>query len=147
MAFERERGRTALSPRVAEGRDEPEPDHRGFGARRGVAIDAPQPGMDPDLGSVGRMAVCERAMSKAEIMRQHVLGLYRAHEADGMLPTSGRFLYYESVTAGVSSKQASGVLKPGAKGQAYRSGPARCADRAARERQDPMGRNCRRDPL
>jgi hypothetical protein len=73
--------------------------------------------MDPDPGFVGRMAVCEPAMSKAEIMRQHVLGLYRAHEADGMLPTSGRFLYYESVTAGVSSKQASGVLKPGAKGQ------------------------------
>jgi hypothetical protein len=56
-------------------------------------------------------------MSKAEIMRQHVLSLYRAHESEGMLPTSGRFLYYESVSAGVSSKQASGVLKPGAKGQ------------------------------
>jgi hypothetical protein len=56
-------------------------------------------------------------VSKAETMRQHVRELYRAHEADGMLPTSGRFLVYESITAGVTAKHASGVLKPGAKMQ------------------------------
>jgi hypothetical protein len=34
-----------------------------------------------------------------------------------MLPTNGQFLWYELVQLGVVSKQASGALKPGAKGQ------------------------------
>jgi hypothetical protein len=56
-------------------------------------------------------------MSKIETLRQHVLRLYRDHLAAGMLPTSIRFLFYELVALSIVSKQASGVLKPGAVGQ------------------------------
>ena len=56
-------------------------------------------------------------MSKIEALRQHVMRLYREHLADGMIPTSIRFLFYELVQLGLVLKQASGVLKPGAKGQ------------------------------
>jgi hypothetical protein len=56
-------------------------------------------------------------MSKIEVLRQHVLRLYRDHLAAGMLPTSIRFLFYELVALSIVSKQASGVLRPGAVGQ------------------------------
>jgi hypothetical protein len=56
-------------------------------------------------------------MSKIETLRQHVLRLYREHLAAGMLPTSIRFLFYELVALSIISKQASGVLRPGAVGQ------------------------------
>jgi hypothetical protein len=56
-------------------------------------------------------------MSKVETLRQHLLRLYREHLADGMLPTSIRFLFYELVALSIVSKQASGVLRPGAVGQ------------------------------
>ena len=53
-------------------------------------------------------------MSKIEILRQRVIRLYNEHLAAGMLPTSIRFLFYELVALSIISKQASGVLKPGA---------------------------------
>lgn len=56
-------------------------------------------------------------MSKIEALRQHVLRLYREHLEAGMLPTSIQFLFYELVALSIVSKQASGVLKPGAVGQ------------------------------
>jgi hypothetical protein len=56
-------------------------------------------------------------MSKVETLRQDLLRLYREHLAAGMIPTSARFLFYELVQKGVILKQASGVLRPGAKGQ------------------------------
>ena len=56
-------------------------------------------------------------MSKIEALRQHVLRLYREHLEAGMLPTSIRFLFYELVALSIVSKQASGVLRPGAVGQ------------------------------
>jgi hypothetical protein len=56
-------------------------------------------------------------MSNIEILRQHLLRLYKAHLADDMIPTSNRFLFYELVQEGIVPKHASGVLKPGAKGQ------------------------------
>jgi hypothetical protein len=43
--------------------------------------------------------------------------LYHEHLAAGMLPTSIRFLFYESVALTIIAKQARGVLKPGAVGQ------------------------------
>lgn len=33
------------------------------------------------------------------MLRQALRGLLAQHQADGMLPTSGRFLFYELVTA------------------------------------------------
>ena len=56
-------------------------------------------------------------MSKIEALRQHVLRLYRDHLVAGMLPTSIRFLFYELVAFSIVSKQASGVIRPGAVGQ------------------------------
>ena len=55
--------------------------------------------------------------SKTEVLRQALRIQLAKHEADGMLPTNGQFLWYELVQLGVVSKQASGALKPGAKGQ------------------------------
>jgi hypothetical protein len=52
-----------------------------------------------------------RAMTNAEALRQEVLRLYRAHLADGMLPSSARFLFYELVAAGVISKHATGARR------------------------------------
>jgi hypothetical protein len=40
-------------------------------------------------------------MSAAAIMREHLMRLYRAHLADGMIPTSNRFLVYELIQEGV----------------------------------------------
>jgi hypothetical protein len=56
-------------------------------------------------------------LSKIEFLRRHVMALYREHLEAGMLPTSIRFLFYELVALTIISKQASGVLKPGAVGQ------------------------------
>lgn len=56
-------------------------------------------------------------MSKIEIRRQHLLRLYREHVASKTIPTSHRFLLYELVQQKIVSKQASGVLRPGAKMQ------------------------------
>ena len=53
-------------------------------------------------------------MSKVESLRQHLLRLYREHLADGMMPTSARFLFYELIALGLILKRASGVLRPGA---------------------------------
>ena len=43
--------------------------------------------------------------------------LYREHRADGMLPTSNRFLVYELIYQEIIAKKPSGILKPGAKMQ------------------------------
>jgi hypothetical protein len=56
-------------------------------------------------------------MSKAAILRHELLRLYQTHVRAGMIPTSARFLFYELVALEIISKQASGVLRPGAKGQ------------------------------
>jgi hypothetical protein len=56
-------------------------------------------------------------MSKIEALRQHVMRLYNQHREAEMLPTSIRFLFYELVALEIISKQASGVLRPGAVGQ------------------------------
>jgi hypothetical protein len=56
-------------------------------------------------------------LSKIEFLRRHVMALSRQHLDAGMLPTSIRFLFYEWVALTIISKQASGVLKPGAVGQ------------------------------
>jgi hypothetical protein len=50
-------------------------------------------------------------MTNAEALRQEVLRLYHAHLADGMLPTSGRFLFYELVAAAVIPKHATGARR------------------------------------
>jgi hypothetical protein len=42
--------------------------------------------------------------SKIEALRQALRRLYAEHQADGMLPTSARFLFYELVAAGVILK-------------------------------------------
>lgn len=47
-------------------------------------------------------------MSKIEALRQHLRRLYAEHLADDMIPTSGRFLFYELVAAGVISKHPAG---------------------------------------
>jgi hypothetical protein len=44
-------------------------------------------------------------MSKVETLRQHLLRLYREHLADGMIPTSARFLFYELIALGVILKR------------------------------------------
>jgi hypothetical protein len=56
-------------------------------------------------------------MSQIEALRQHVMRLYLQHVAAGMIPTSIRFLFYELVALSIIAKQASGVLRPGAKGR------------------------------
>jgi hypothetical protein len=48
-----------------------------------------------------------RPTSKAGRLQRACLTLLREHEADGALPTSGRFIYYELVGRGVVSKQQS----------------------------------------
>jgi hypothetical protein len=45
-------------------------------------------------------------------LRQSVLELYEQHKAEGLLPTNGRFLYYELVAAGVVSKEKTGARNP-----------------------------------
>jgi hypothetical protein len=47
-------------------------------------------------------------MSKAEALRQALRRLLAQHQADDMLPTSARFLFYELVAAGVIAKHATG---------------------------------------
>ena len=85
-------------------------------------------------------------MSKIEALRQHVLRLYREHLAAGMLPTSIRFLFYELVALSIVSKQASGVLRPGAVGQRRPDQDVIDAiTELTRERPDPVGRDRRRD--
>jgi hypothetical protein len=51
-------------------------------------------------------------LSKIGALRSLVLDLLREHEADGALPTSARFLYYELVQRGHLSKQQTGVRRP-----------------------------------
>ena len=53
-------------------------------------------------------------MSKAAIMRAHLMRLYNEHLADGMIPTSNRFLVYELIQQGIIDKKPSGILRPGA---------------------------------
>jgi hypothetical protein len=50
--------------------------------------------------------------SKTENLRQALRGLLARHQADGMLPTSARFLFYELVSAGVIPKHATGARRP-----------------------------------
>lgn len=45
-------------------------------------------------------------MSKIGDLRQHLLALYQEHLDAGMLPTSGRFLFYELVQRGIIAKAA-----------------------------------------
>jgi hypothetical protein len=51
-------------------------------------------------------------VSKIEALRQALRRLLAEHEADGMLPTSGRFLFYECVAEGVIPKHAAGARRP-----------------------------------
>jgi hypothetical protein len=53
-------------------------------------------------------------VSKIGDLRLALLSLLAEHERDRMLPTSNRFLFYELVTRGIISKEASPV-KPGCK--------------------------------
>jgi hypothetical protein len=48
--------------------------------------------------------LCTPTTNKSANMRDFLMQLYTQHEADGMLPTSSRFLYYEAITAGVVLK-------------------------------------------
>lgn len=45
-------------------------------------------------------------------LRSAALRLLRQHEAEGQLPTSGRFLFYELVQLGIVSKQRHGARRP-----------------------------------
>jgi hypothetical protein len=45
-------------------------------------------------------------MSKVEALRQALRRLFTEHERDGMLPTSGRFLFYEFIQAAIIPKLA-----------------------------------------
>jgi hypothetical protein len=49
--------------------------------------------------------------SKAAALRQALLALLARHAAEGMLPTSARFIFYELVQAGVIPKHASGARR------------------------------------
>lgn len=49
--------------------------------------------------------------SKAGRLQRALLDRLQAHDADGMLPTSGRFLYYELITDGVLSKTRTGARR------------------------------------
>jgi hypothetical protein len=58
---------------------------------------------DPALSPAG---------TKTGRLQRACLALLREHEADGALPTSGRFLFYELVQRGVLSKQPTGRRRP-----------------------------------
>ncbi len=49
--------------------------------------------------------------SKAGRLQRALLERLQAHEADGMLPTSGRFLYYELIADGIVSKVRTGARR------------------------------------
>ena len=49
-----------------------------------------------------------RPPSKIETLRLALLSLLEQHEQDGMLPTSGRFLFYELVAQSVISRERTG---------------------------------------
>jgi hypothetical protein len=49
---------------------------------------------------------------KAAALRSALLGLLAEHEADGALPTSGRFLFYELVQRSVIRKERTGARRP-----------------------------------
>ena len=50
-------------------------------------------------------------MSKIETLRQALRDILAQHQADGTLPTSARFLFYELVAANVVSKHATGARR------------------------------------
>jgi hypothetical protein len=50
--------------------------------------------------------------SKMGVLREALMRLLAQHQADGMLPTSARFLFYELITAGVISKHGNGARRP-----------------------------------
>ena len=80
-------------------------------------------------------------MSAAAIMRAHLMRLYSAHLADGMIPTSNRFLVYELIQEGVIDKKPTGILKPGAKMQRRTDQNVIDALTGARARRYPLGRH------
>jgi hypothetical protein len=51
-------------------------------------------------------------MSKIQFLREALLELLREHERDDMLPTNGRFLFYELVTRNIVSKEKRGARRP-----------------------------------
>ena len=51
-------------------------------------------------------------LTKRAILRDALLTLLREHEADGTLPTSNRFLFYELVQRGIISKEKTGARRP-----------------------------------
>jgi hypothetical protein len=51
-------------------------------------------------------------MTKAARLRAELLNLIAEHAADGALPTSARFLFYELVQRGVISKERTGARRP-----------------------------------
>jgi hypothetical protein len=58
------------------------------------------------------MSVATAIRSKIGALRALVLDLLHEHEADGALPTSARFLYYELVQRGHLSKEKTGARRP-----------------------------------
>jgi hypothetical protein len=52
------------------------------------------------------------AETRAAYMRRCVMTLYAEHRADGMLPTSNRFLVYELIQREIINKHPTGILKP-----------------------------------
>jgi hypothetical protein len=50
--------------------------------------------------------------TKRAILRDALLVLLHEHEADGALPTSNRFLFYELVQRGIISKEKTGARRP-----------------------------------
>jgi len=52
------------------------------------------------------------AISKAALLREALLTLLAEHKRDDMLPTNGRFLYYELIARGIVSKERTGARRP-----------------------------------
>jgi hypothetical protein len=79
-----------------------------------MAVDAPVTNVALAGDRGRRLAIREPPLmaSKVEALRQALRRLIAQHEADGMLPTSARFLFYELVSEGVISKQTTGARRP-----------------------------------
>jgi hypothetical protein len=93
------------------------------GGKRLAGLLHPADGAEPDGADCPRsrrgVAIRERRMtSKIEILRRALRHLLAQHQADGTLPTSARFIFYEL---------------------------GRCPQRSARRQGDPVGVDCRRD--
>jgi hypothetical protein len=86
------------------------------GGKRLAGLLHPADGAEPDGADCPRsrrgVAIRERRMtSKIEILRRALRHLLAQHQADGTLPTSARFIFYELVAAGVIPKHATGARR------------------------------------